>query len=75
MPILTATACGQITLHTNSSARLSTEEINDAIADAATLDERFDALSRRISDAWADIPEAEGIAGIEAAVAAERACR
>ncbi|MDO4681640.1 MAG: type II toxin-antitoxin system Phd/YefM family antitoxin [Lautropia sp.] len=39
------------------------------------MNERFDALSRRISDAWADIPEIEGISEIEAAIAAERTSR
>lgn len=39
------------------------------------MSERFDALSRRISDGWADVPETEGIAEIEAAIAAERASR
>lgn len=39
------------------------------------MNERFEALIRRISDAWADIPEEEGIAEIEAAIAADRASR
>lgn len=34
--------------------------------------ERFDALTGRIADAYADVPEAEGLAEIDAAVAQER---
>ena len=34
--------------------------------------ERFDALSTRIADAFADVPVEEGVAEIDAAVAAER---
>ncbi|MCB5363583.1 type II toxin-antitoxin system Phd/YefM family antitoxin [Pusillimonas sp. CC-YST705] len=36
------------------------------------MQERFDALSRRISDSYAGLPEEEGMAEIEAAIAAER---
>ncbi|MDO5057274.1 MAG: type II toxin-antitoxin system prevent-host-death family antitoxin [Lautropia sp.] len=39
------------------------------------MNERFDALSRRISDAWANIPEVEGMTDIETAIATERASR
>ena len=34
--------------------------------------ERFDALSQRIADAYADVPAEQGLAEIDAAVAAER---
>lgn len=34
--------------------------------------ERFDALSARIASAYADVPEPEGVAEIQAAVAAAR---
>jgi hypothetical protein len=34
--------------------------------------ERFDALSRRLSDAYVGVPVEEGMAEIQAAVAAER---
>jgi prevent-host-death family protein len=34
---------------------------------------RFDELSARIAEAWASVPEQEGLAEIDAAVAAERA--
>jgi hypothetical protein len=34
--------------------------------------ERFDALSARIAAAYAEMPQAEGMAEIDAAVAAER---
>ena len=34
--------------------------------------DRFDALSGRIADAYADVPPEEGLAEIDAAVAAER---
>jgi prevent-host-death family protein len=34
--------------------------------------ERFDELSRRIAADWADVPEDEGMAEIDAAVARER---
>jgi len=34
--------------------------------------ERFDALSKRIAESYADIPVEEGLAEIDAAVAAER---
>jgi len=34
---------------------------------------RFDELSARIAQAWANVPEQEGLAEIDAAVAAERA--
>jgi hypothetical protein len=34
--------------------------------------ERFDALSRRIAEDWADVPADEGMAEIDAAVARER---
>lgn len=34
--------------------------------------ERFDALTARIAAAYADVPEAEGMAEIDAAAAAER---
>ncbi|HRN80906.1 MULTISPECIES: type II toxin-antitoxin system prevent-host-death family antitoxin [Nitrosomonas] len=34
--------------------------------------ERFDALSQRIAESYADIPVEEGLAEIDAAVAAER---
>ena len=34
--------------------------------------DRFDALSGRIADAYADLPENEGLAEIDAAVAQER---
>lgn len=37
--------------------------------------ERFDVLSRRISDAYAGVPAGEGLPEIEAAVAAEREAR
>ncbi|MBV2159275.1 type II toxin-antitoxin system Phd/YefM family antitoxin [Achromobacter denitrificans] len=37
--------------------------------------ERFDALSARIAAGYADVPEEEGLAEIEAAVAAERKSR
>lgn len=36
------------------------------------MQERFDALSRRISDAYAEVPVDEGLAEIDAAVTAER---
>jgi len=36
------------------------------------LRERFDALSGRIAEAYADVPVEEGLAEIDAAVAAER---
>lgn len=39
------------------------------------MQERFDALSRRISDAYAAVPMEEGIAEIEAAVATQRKTR
>ncbi|MDE2396819.1 MAG: type II toxin-antitoxin system Phd/YefM family antitoxin [Burkholderiales bacterium] len=34
--------------------------------------ERFDALSQRIADAYADLPAEQGLAEIDAALAAER---
>lgn len=37
------------------------------------MQERFDALCRRIETGFADVPEAEGMAEIELAIAAERA--
>jgi prevent-host-death family protein len=37
--------------------------------------DRFDALSSRIADAYAEVPVEEGLAEIDAAVAAERAQR
>ncbi|MDR8730025.1 MULTISPECIES: type II toxin-antitoxin system Phd/YefM family antitoxin [Burkholderiaceae] len=39
------------------------------------MQERFDVLSRRINDAYAGVPAEEGLAEIEAAVAAERKAR
>ncbi|MDR2838887.1 MAG: type II toxin-antitoxin system Phd/YefM family antitoxin, partial [Azonexus sp.] len=36
------------------------------------MQERFDALSQRIADAFAQVPSAEGLAQIDAAIAAER---
>lgn len=39
------------------------------------MQERFDRLSRPISDAYAGVPEDEGMAEIDAAVAAERKSR
>lgn len=36
------------------------------------MQERFDALSGRIAEAYADVPVEEGLAEIDAAVAAER---
>lgn len=39
------------------------------------MQERFDALSRRISDAYAGVPVEEGLAEIEAVLAAERKLR
>lgn len=36
------------------------------------INERFEALCRRISDAWADTPAPQGMAEIEAAIAAQR---
>lgn len=39
------------------------------------MNERFDALNCRISDAWANKPEVEGMADIEAAIATERVSR
>ncbi|MBR8652839.1 type II toxin-antitoxin system Phd/YefM family antitoxin [Achromobacter sp. Marseille-Q0513] len=39
------------------------------------MQERFDALSNRIGDAYARVPEDEGLVEIEAAVAAERKAR
>jgi prevent-host-death family protein len=36
------------------------------------MQERFDALSRRIAEAYANVPVEEGLAGIDAAVRAER---
>jgi len=49
-----------------------------ALVDAALFDriramrDRFDELSARIADVYADIPEADGLAEIDAIVAAER---
>jgi prevent-host-death family protein len=39
------------------------------------MQERFDALSNRIGDAYARVPEDEGLVEIAAAVAAERKAR
>ncbi|MDO5288131.1 MAG: type II toxin-antitoxin system Phd/YefM family antitoxin [Pseudomonadota bacterium] len=39
------------------------------------MQERFDALSRRLADAYASVPEADGLAEIDAAVAAARQAR
>lgn len=39
------------------------------------MQERFDALARRLAEDYAAVPEEEGLAEIEAAVAAERAAR
>jgi prevent-host-death family protein len=39
------------------------------------MQERFDALSRRISDGYTGVPQEEGMTEIEAAVAAERKAR
>ncbi len=39
------------------------------------MQERFDALSGRISEAYAGVPAEEGLAEIEAAVAADRKAR
>ncbi len=36
------------------------------------MGDRFDELSRRIAEDWADVPEEVGMAEIDAAVAAER---
>jgi prevent-host-death family protein len=36
------------------------------------MGDRFDELSRRIAEAYADVPEEEGMAEIDAAVARER---
>ena len=36
------------------------------------MGDRFDELSRRIAEAYSDVPEAEGMAEIDAAVARER---
>lgn len=47
----------------------------DLFARIRRMQERFDALSRRISDSYAGVLEEEGIAEIEAAVAAERKTR
>ncbi|HEY0295259.1 MAG TPA: type II toxin-antitoxin system Phd/YefM family antitoxin [Bordetella sp.] len=47
----------------------------DLFARIRRMQERFDALSRRISDGYAGVPEEEGLAEIEAAVAAERKAR
>lgn len=44
----------------------------DLFARIRRMRDRFDALSDRIADAYADVPVDEGLAEIEAAVAAER---
>lgn len=41
----------------------------DLFARIRRMRERFDALSERIAQGWADVPEAEGLAEIDAAVA------
>jgi prevent-host-death family protein len=47
----------------------------DLFARIRRMQERFDALSRRISDGYAGVPEEDGMAEIEDAVAAERKAR
>jgi prevent-host-death family protein len=47
----------------------------DLFARIRRMQERFEALSRRISDSYAGVPEEEGMAEIEDAVAAEREAR
>lgn len=47
----------------------------DLLACIRRMQERFDTLSHRISDAYADVPAEEGLAEIEAAVATERKAR
>jgi hypothetical protein len=37
------------------------------------MQERFDALAARLADAYADVPEEQGMAEIQRAAAAERA--
>lgn len=44
----------------------------DLFARIRRMQERFDALSGRIAAAYADVPVEEGMAQIDAAVAAER---
>ena len=44
----------------------------DLFARIRRMRERFDALSQRIAQAYADVPIDEGMAEIDAAVAAER---
>ncbi len=44
----------------------------DLFARIRKMRERFDALSSRIAEAYAGVPEDEGMAEIDAAVAAER---
>jgi prevent-host-death family protein len=47
----------------------------DLFARIRRMQERFDALSRRISDGYAGVSEEDGMAEIEDAVAAERKAR
>ena len=47
----------------------------DLFARIRRMQERFDALSRRISDSYAAVPEEEGMAEIDAAVASARKAR
>ena len=45
----------------------------DLFARIRRMRARFDELSARLAQAYADVPEAEGMAEVDAAVAAERA--
>jgi prevent-host-death family protein len=47
----------------------------DLFARIRRMQDRFDALSRRISDHYAGVPEEEGMAEIDDAVMAERRAR
>lgn len=44
----------------------------DLFARIRRMGDRFDELSRRIAEAYAEVPEQEGMAEIDAAVASER---
>lgn len=46
-----------------------------AVARVRRMQERFGALARRLAEGYAAVPEEEGLAEIEAAIAAERAAR
>jgi len=47
----------------------------DLFARIRRMQKRFEALTRKLSDDYAEVPEAEGLAEIDAAVAALRAAR